>query len=191
MVDVEKCYFSSRLSYERMRIAEQVGDGEVVLNMFAGAGCFSFLVAKYSNAEKVYSIPVNPSAIRYMQENIRPNRVYEKVSYLLGDAKEIVERNLRHNVDRVLMPLPEKAFEYLPYALSALKEAGGWIHYYQFEHGKKKEDAIEKVKLKVSERLQSLHAAFAIQFGRIVRATGPNWYQVVLDIEVFEARGKQ
>jgi tRNA (guanine37-N1)-methyltransferase len=126
-----------------------------------------------------------------MQENIKLNRVYGKVSYLLGDAKEIVERNLRHNVDRVLMPLPEKAFEYLQYALSALKEVGGWVHYYHFEHGKKKEDAIEKAKLKVSERLKSLGAAFNIQFGRIVRATGPNWYQVVLDIEVFETRSKQ
>jgi len=36
---------------------------EVVLNMFAGAGCFSILIAKYSNAEKVFSIDVNPSAV--------------------------------------------------------------------------------------------------------------------------------
>jgi tRNA G37 N-methylase Trm5 len=54
------------------------------------------------------------------------------------------------------MPLPEKAFEYLPYALSALKKAGGWIHYYDFEYGKKKEDAVEEARLKVSERLLSL-----------------------------------
>jgi tRNA (guanine37-N1)-methyltransferase len=187
-VDVKKCYFSPRLSYERMRIAKQVGNGEVVLNMFAGAGCFSILIAKYSNAEKVYSIDVNPSAVRYMQENTKLNRVYGRVSCLLGDAKEIVERNLRRTADRVLMPLPEKAFEYLPYALSALKKAGGWIHYYDFEYGKKKEDAVEKVRLKVSERLLSLGAVFDIQFGRIVRATGPNWYQIVLDIEAFEAR---
>ena len=84
------------------------------------------------------------------------------------------------------MPLPEKAFEYLPCALSALKKAGGWIHYYDFVYGKKGEDAVEKVRLKVSERPSSLGAVFDIQSGRIVRATGPNWYQVVLDIEIFE-----
>lgn len=188
LVDVEKVYFSPRLSYERMRIAKQVGNGEVVLNMFAGAGCFSILIAKYSKAEKVYSIDVNPSAVRYMQENIRLNGVYGRVSSMLGDAQEIVERNLRRIADRVLMPLPEKAFEYLPHALSALKKAGGWVHYYDFEYGKKKEDAIERVRLRVSERFQSLGAAFEIRFGRVVRATGPNWYQVVLDIEVSEAR---
>jgi tRNA (guanine37-N1)-methyltransferase len=93
--------------------------------MFAGAGCFSILIAKYSKAEKVYSIDANPSAVRYMQENIRLNGVYGRVSSMLGDVQEIVERNLRRIADRVLMPLPEKAFEYLPHALSALKKAGG------------------------------------------------------------------
>jgi tRNA (guanine37-N1)-methyltransferase len=190
-VDVEKCYFSLRLSYEWMRVAKLVGNGEVVLNMFAGAGWFSILIAKYSNAEKVYSIDVNPSAVWYMKENIRLNRVYGRVSSLVGDAKEIVERNLRDTADRVLMPLPEKAFEYLPCALSALKEEGGWVHYHDFEYALKKEDAVEKVMLKVSERLQRLGVAFNISFGRVVRTTGPNWCQVVLDIEIFEARGKQ
>jgi len=190
-VDVEKCYFSPKLSYERMRIAKQVENGEVVLNMFAGVGCFSVLIAKYSNAERVYSIDVNPPAVRYMKENVRLNRVYGKVFSLLGDAKEIVGNNLRDTADRVLMPLPERAFEYLPYALLGLKEAGGWIHYYDFEYARKKEDAVKKVGLEVSERLQSLGAAFGITYGRIVRATGPNWFQVALDIEVFEPRGKQ
>jgi tRNA (guanine37-N1)-methyltransferase len=190
LVDVEECYFSPRLSYERMRIAKQVAIGEVVVNMFAGAGCFSILIAKHSNAKKVYSIDVNPSAIRYMQENIRLNGVFGRVSSLLGDAKEIVGRNLQGIADRVLMPLPEKALEYLPFALAALKKTGGWIHYYGFEYGKKKEWATAKIRLKVSERLQGLGAAFDIQHARIVRTVGPNWHQVVLDIRVFEVGGQ-
>jgi tRNA (guanine37-N1)-methyltransferase len=118
-----------------------------------------------------------------MKENVRLNRVYGKVIPLLGDAKEIIEDRLRCVADRVLMPLPEKAFEYLPYALLALKKSGGWIHYYDFEHASKNEDAVEKVKLKVANRLTQLGVNFEILFGRIVRATGPNWYQVVLDIK--------
>jgi len=55
-VDVEKCYFSPRLFYERRRIAEQVGNGEVVVNMFAGVGCFSIVIAKHSNVRKIHSI---------------------------------------------------------------------------------------------------------------------------------------
>jgi tRNA (guanine37-N1)-methyltransferase len=182
-VDVKECYFSPRLSYERMRIAKQVKDGEVIVNMFAGVGCFSIIVAKHSKAEKVYSIDFNPVAIRNMQENIRLNRAYEKVVPLLGDAKDIIEKRLSRLADRVLMPLPEKAFEYLPYASLTLKKLGGWIHYYDFEHASKNEDPMVKIKLRVAKRLHGLGADFQIPFGRLVRKTGPNWYQIVLDIK--------
>ncbi|MCL6578641.1 MAG: class I SAM-dependent methyltransferase family protein [Candidatus Bathyarchaeota archaeon] len=181
-VDVEKCYFSPRLFFERMRVARLVENGEVVVNMFSGVGCFSIITAKHSSAQKVYSIDVNRSAIQYLKENVRLNRVYGKVIPLLGDAKEVVETKLCHVADRVLMPLPEKALEYLPYALLALKKTGGWIHFYYFEHAKKNENPVEKVKAKVAEKLENLGVVFEIPYGRVVRTTGPNWYQTVLDI---------
>ena len=183
-VDVTECYFSPRLFYERMRIAKQVKSGEVVVNMFAGVGCFSIVIAKHSNAEKVYSIDINPACIQNMQENVRLNRMYGKVLPILGDAKETIEKGLCNVADRVLMPLPEKVLEYLPHALLALKKTGGWIHYYDFEHARKNANSVEKVKLKVAEKLRSLGVAFEISLGRVVRTTGPNWYQVVLDIAV-------
>jgi tRNA (guanine37-N1)-methyltransferase len=183
-VDVDKCYFSPRLYYERSRIARLVKSNEAVVNMFAGVGCFSIIIAKHANTAKVFSIDVNPTAIQFMHENIMLNRVYGNVIPLLGDAKAIIERRLQHVADRVLMPLPEKAFEYLPYALSALKTSGGWIHYYDFEHAEKTENPVEKTKLKVAEKLSSLNVAFEFPFSRVVRTTGPNWYQVVLDIHV-------
>jgi tRNA (guanine37-N1)-methyltransferase len=187
-VDVKKCYFSPRLSRERMRIAQQTKDGDVVLNMFAGVGCFSILIAKCTKAEKVYSVDVNPTAVEYMKENIRMNREFGKVIPILGDARSVIKENLRHKADRVLMPLPEKAIEYLSSALLALKESGGWIHYYGFEHAAKDEDPVEKTKLKVSDKLQDLGAFYEFSSGRVVRATGPNWYQIALDIKVGRSR---
>jgi tRNA (guanine37-N1)-methyltransferase len=183
-VDVKKCYFSSRLSYERMRIAKRVENGEVVVNMFAGVGCFSIIIARHSEVQKVYSIDINPIAVQSMRENVRMNRVYGKVSPFLGDAKEIIVKKLRHKANRVLMPLPEKAYEYLPYAILALKKTGGWIHYYDFGHAEKSENPIAKVHFRVAERLEGLGVKFNIPFGRVVRKTGPNWYQIVLDIRI-------
>jgi len=182
-VDVDKCYFSPRLFYERMRIAKLVRDGETLVNMFAGVGCFSLVIAKHSNAAKIYSIDINPIAVQYMRENVKLNRAFGRVIPIEGDAKEIILKMLHGVADRVLMPLPEKALEHLPYALLALKECGGWIHYYDFEHAIKGENAVEKVKLKAAQRLESLGVKFEIPFGRIVRTTGPNWYQIVLDIK--------
>jgi len=185
-VDLEKCYFSPRLYYERMRISRQVQPGEVVLNMFAGVGCYSIIIAKHSKPEKIFSIDINPAAIRYMRQKIKLNKIDEKVVSVQQDAKKVIEEDMQNVADRVLMPLPEKVYEYLEYALLALKPTGGWIHYYDFEHAKKDENPIGKIESKVSEKLQMLGVNFEVMFGRIVRATGPNWYQVVLDIRVKE-----
>jgi tRNA (guanine37-N1)-methyltransferase len=183
-VDLEKCYFSPRLSHERMRIAKLVETKETVVNMFAGVGCFSVIIAKHANPEKVFSIDVNPAAVQFMHENIRLNRVYDKVTPLLGDSKEIIYNRLQRVANRVLMPLPEKALEYLSCALSALKTSGGWIHYYGLEHAKKTESPTEKIKLKVEAALGALGVDFEVPFVRVVRSTGPNWYQLVADLHI-------
>jgi len=86
--------------------------------------------------------------------------------------------------DRVLLPMPEKALEYFPYALSALKTKGGWIHYYGFEHATKTKNPSEKVKLKLAGTLDSLGVDFELPFIRIVRSIGPNWFQLVADIHI-------
>jgi tRNA (guanine37-N1)-methyltransferase len=183
-IDLVKCYFSPRLSNERMRIAKMVEPKETVVNMFAGVGCFSIIIAKHANPEKVFSIDVNPAAFQFTQENIRLNRVYGKVTPLLGDSKDIINNRLQQVADRVLMPLPEKALEYLPCALSALKTSGGWIHYYGLEHAKKNESPAQKIKLKVAEALDSLGVDAEVPFVRVVRSTGPHWFQLAADVHV-------
>ena len=189
-VDVEKCYFSPRLSHERLRIASLVKGGETVVNMFSGVGCFSIVIAKTVSETKVFSIDVNPTAVQYMKENVRINRVYGKVIPLLGDSKDIINAQLQGKADRVLMPLPEKALEYLPYAVSALKKPNGWIHYYDFQHAAGNEKPVEKTKLKVAQKLDCLGVGYIFAFSRVVRSTGPNWYQTAVDIQVTSLQSK-
>jgi len=183
-IDLKRCYFSPRLVYERMRIAQQIQLDETVVNMFAGVGCYSILIAKHSRAERIYSIDINPIAVRYMRENIKLNKVGEQVISFQGDAKKVVEEKLRNIADRVLMPLPEKAYEYLDYAVLTLKPTGGWIHYYDFEHAERGENPIEKVEARVAKKLQDFGVSFETPFGRVVRTTGPRWYQIVVDIRI-------
>jgi len=181
-VDLARCYFSPRLSFERKRIADLVQPSENVINMFSGVGCFSIIMARQGEVGKVFSIDLNPYAVEFMRKNVRLNRVEGRAIPLLGDSAVLLKEQLRHAADRVLMPLPEKAYEYLDYALLALKPAGGWIHYYDFVHAAKGEEPVVKVKAKVAAKLSRLGVSYVIPFGRVVRASGPRWFQVVLDI---------
>jgi tRNA G37 N-methylase Trm5 len=167
-----------------MHIAHLVQPDETVVNMFAGVGCFSIIIAKHARAEKVFSIDANPVAVKFMEENIRRNRVYGKVVPLLGDSKAIIENRLQRCADRVLMPLPEKALAYLPCAVSALKASGGWIHVHAFEHALKTENPARKVRQKVTKTLDASGVNFEVPHVRLVRSTGPNWFQLVADVHV-------
>jgi tRNA (guanine37-N1)-methyltransferase len=182
-VDIRECYFSPRLGFERLRIANLVQDREVIVNMFAGVGCYSITVARHSGAAKVHSIDINPVAVKYMRENILLNKVVGRVVPIEGDAEATIEGRLQGSAHRVLMPLPERAADFLDSALSALRPQEGWIHYYAFEHADKKEDPVEKTKTKLLRRLRR-SVVCELPFGRIVRQTGPNWYQVAVDVRV-------
>ena len=182
-VDLSEVYFSPRLAFERMRVAKLVKDGEVIVNMFAGVGCFSIIIAKYSKASRIYSIDINPRAISLMEENIRLNKLEDRVTTMMGDAKEVLEKQFPDPVDRILMPLPSKAFEYLDAACLILKPRG-FIHYYDFIHTRDREHIPQKVVEKVNKKLVHLNRRYEVGSSRSVRTVGPNWYQVVLDLQV-------
>lgn len=186
-VDLATSYFSPRLSYEHLRIAKLVQPGEIVVNMFAGVGGFSIIIAKHSKADRIYSIDINPDAIRFMKENIHLNKVENRVIPIEGDAQVVIETGFAGKANRVLLPLPEKAYEYLNSAIKALKPSGGWIHYYDSTYAAERYDAIPKVVTKVSEKLENLKVDFKVPYSRIVRTVGSNWYQLVLDMLI---RGK-
>jgi len=180
-VDVAKTYFSPRLSTERQRIAGMVGENETIVNMFAGVGTYSVVIAKANKTCRVYSIDSNSAASELDRINAKLNKVQDRVFSICGDAVEVIKDSLAGQADRVLMPLPERAKEFVDSAVLALKEKG-LVHY--FAHikadGKK---ASQEIGLKVT------HETFAkydhhILGVRVVREVGPRMFQIVADVSV-------
>ena len=121
-VDLAKAYFSSKLSSERLRIAELVKDGENVLVLFAGVGPFAIVFAKHSNARKIVGIELNPAACKNFRENIKLNKVGENVECVQGDVNKVVRakpEKFSGKFDRVAMPLPKGAEDFLETAIKA------------------------------------------------------------------------
>ena len=181
-VDLAKAYFSPRLSHEHDRVASQVKEGETVIDMFAGVGPFSILIAKKRENVRVYAIDVNPDAVDFLKRNIAVNRVENKVVPILGDAGQVVKESLTGVADRVIMNLPETAIEHVDVACEAIKPEGGIMHYYEFTRAP---DPLEAAKVRLIEAVkQTNRSVKKILLARNVRATAPFEWQIVLDAQV-------
>jgi tRNA wybutosine-synthesizing protein 2 len=127
-LDVSKVLFCPGNLYERMRLPKIIKDGEVVVDMFAGVGQFTIPIAKHANPSLVYSIELNPVAYSYLCENVRINRVGQRVRPILGDCEKVAPRGV---ADRVILGLLHLSPIYLPLAIKVLKAEGGIIHYHE------------------------------------------------------------
>ena len=179
--DLAKVYFSPRLATERLRVTKQIKPGEVVVNLFAGVGCYSVLISKHSEASKIYSIDKNPEAVNYMRENIRTNKVGARVVPILGDAREVVKTRLMGKANRILMPLPELAREFFDIALLALKPEGGVVHFYDF--GKEPElfdPSLEFARITADTKGKKVE----LLESRAIRSYATKVYHIVLDLKI-------
>jgi tRNA (guanine37-N1)-methyltransferase len=181
-VDLAKAYFSPRLSYEHNRVASLVDESEKVLDMFAGVGPFSILIAKKHKNVHVYATEVNPEAFKLLRRNILANRVATNVEPLLGDVRQVAQKELKGAVDRVVMNLPEKAIEYVDVACHAIKSNGGIIHYYEFTDTS---DPLETAKKRLAEAVEQTNRKVEkILLSKIVRGVAPFTWQVVVDARI-------
>ncbi len=89
LVNVEKVYFSPRLSTDRLEIAKKIKEGENVLVMFSGVQPYPIVIAKHSKANLIISIEKNPSALFYSKENIKINKI-KNVIFFIDDVKNVL-----------------------------------------------------------------------------------------------------
>ncbi len=180
-VDVAKTYFSPRLSTERQRIADLVRDNELVVNMFAGVGTYSVVIARKNKTCKVYSIDSNSVANELCIENAKLNKVSDRVIPICGDASEVIKNQLAGVADRVLMPLPERAKDFVDPAVLALKD-NGIVHYFAHVKAESKKAAKEQGTADAGDAFHSYR--HDISKTTVVREVGPRIYQIVADVSI-------
>jgi tRNA (guanine37-N1)-methyltransferase len=173
-VNLQKAYYSPRLATEHNRVASQVKDGEVVVDMFSGIGPFALHIAKRVFA-KVYAIDINPDAVNLIKENIKINKIKGEIIPLCGDVRSFSDI-LKRKADRVIMNLPGEAMEYIDLALNFIKENGGVIHFYAFSKD------IEETKTHLISKLST--RKLDIINMKKVREVSPREWQIVIDLFV-------
>ncbi len=158
-LDPQKVYFSSRESTERLRVASQVKNNETVMVFFAGIGALPITISKHSKPSHVIGIEINPVAIKYFKKNVVLNKL-SNIVIVKGDVKKLAKQ-FYGQCDRVLMPLPESAKDYIDEAVKCLKR-NGIIQVYLFapistsasESNKNFDEEIKMIETNTKSRLK-------------------------------------
>lgn len=177
-LDLEKCYFSSRLGTERLRIANQVKDNEKILVMFSGVAPYPLVIAKNANPKILYGVELNPVAHKFAVENVQLNKMQNKIILFKGDVVEVVPK-LKQKFDRILMPMPKTALTFLETAFKASKK-GTIIHFYTFG----KEEEFKSIRNQIKEECKKHRKKCRIL--RTVKAGhyAPGVYRVCVDFKL-------
>lgn len=181
-ISIGQVFFSPRLSTERKRISLKIKKGEKVAALFAGVGPFPIIFAKKSKMAKAIAIELNPQAVKDMKENIKLNKVSDKVEPVLGDVKKLAKK-YKGKFDRAVMPLPKGGEDFLVDAIKYIKPSGGIVHYYQFTS---KEDPYKVPNAQIRKACSKLERKFRVVAKRKVRDFAPDIIQIVMDFKVWK-----
>ena len=150
--------------------------GEVIVDMFAGVAPFSIMIAHYASPSRIYANEKNAIAVALAKDNIKKNKVLDKVEIMQSDAKDLPSFISDH-ADRIIMNLPFRAHKYFSEALQIAKDICN-IHYYDM--GSKEE---------VLDRLEVLEAVardkgYVLQVGelRAIKSYSPREFYMGSDI---------
>ncbi len=167
-LDVSKIMWSKGNFNERRRISKIAKKNEIIIDMFSGIGYWSIPLAKYSRPKIIFAIELNPIAFKYLEENIRLNRL-ANITAIQGDcAKEIKKLP---KADRIIMGLLPSAKKYIKPAILRLKK-GGIIYYHGIAmDGKELLNDFGRAKVKLLRLTK-------------VKEYSPKKYHWVLDIKI-------
>lgn len=175
--NVETSYFSPRLGTERKRITEQIQPGETILVMFSGVAPYPLVISKNTKAKEIYGIEINPEAHKFAEKNVELNKS-KNITLFKGDVKQVVPK-LKKKFNRILMPLPKSAEDFLDTALKVAKK-GTIIHLYQFLE----ETEFEKAKQNIEQACKKAKKKYEII--RIVKCgqQSPRTYRICIDFKL-------
>jgi tRNA (guanine37-N1)-methyltransferase len=174
-LDVREVYFSPRLATERKRVMESVKDGEKILDMFCGIGPYPIVIAKNKDVD-ITAVDINESAIKYLNENIKLNKLKGNIRTYCGDVRE-VSAGFKTKFDRIIMNLPGLAYTFLDVSVNLIED-GGTINYYEFS------DSYEQGIKRLESACKQVGKEVEIINTRKVKSTSPGEWHVAIDSKI-------
>ncbi|MCD4846124.1 MAG: class I SAM-dependent methyltransferase family protein [Methanosarcinales archaeon] len=179
-LDLSLVYFSHRLGTERKRVVDTVRPQQKVIDLFAGVGPFSILIAKSVPGTSVVAVDKNPKAVQFLKENIRLNKL-DNVVAVEDDARQAANE-FRYCADHVIMNLPHSSREFLNSGMMVVKN-GGLVHFYDITpeddlYGTSWE-IIQDTAISIGRKVECVEK-------RIVRSYAPHQYNVYIGFRLID-----
>ncbi|MHA1111953.1 MAG: class I SAM-dependent methyltransferase [Promethearchaeota archaeon] len=121
--DFTKIMFAKGNITERRYLPQLVKPGEIIVDMFAGIGYFSLGIAKYAEPKQIFSIELNPVSFKYLEENVRINKLDKIITTIQGNCAEETLNLSKQGIqaDRIIMGVFPAPYEYIEHALTLVK----------------------------------------------------------------------
>ena len=176
--DIRDTFFSTRLSFERSRIAALSKKSENVMVMFAGVGPFAIELAIKNKDARIVAVEINRKAVRYMKENIRLNGI-KNIKAIAGNVKKLPQE-YENFADRIIMPLPKDSISFLDDIIRIGKKHCV-VHYYAFVEI---ENGVEKLEKTLRQFFSDKNVKFNVIMWRTVRPYSAKIMEIVIDFEI-------
>jgi len=178
LLDLSTVYFSARSGTERKRIADRVTSNEKVLVLFSGAAPFPLVIGHHCHPQSIIGIELNKIAHDYGKKNLRMNTSNCPITLINGDVSDVIPK-LNETFDRIIMPLPHMAQDFLSLALTVLKN-NGWLHYYDLKPKEYFKDSFKAINGACNNVKRSALNPELYICGH----TSPKTYRICVDVQV-------
>jgi len=170
-LDITKVMWSKGNHFERSRLVNLVRPGELIVDLFAGIGYFSLILAKHTKASRIICLEKNPDSFSYLVDNIVLNKLHN-VTAIEDDCRNFALK--KKKADRILMGYFPNTIKFLPAAMKLAKE-GTVMHYHDLTTDPKK--LALKIKRAAKGRVKILNV-------REVKKYSPSKRHYVFDLQV-------
>jgi len=177
LVDVNNVYYSPRLATERKRISELIEKDEDVLVLFDGCGPYSVTIANNNASCMVTGVEWNEKGVMLAKKSSQKNNVKDRTQYIKSDVEDIQEDI--GFFDRIVMPAPHNAEEYL-HVLKSVTKKCSYVHLYTFVDN----EEMEKKGQRLKKSLSTLFSSVSLTHHEVCGQKSPGVSRVCYDFSI-------
>ncbi|MFX0086924.1 MAG: class I SAM-dependent methyltransferase family protein [Candidatus Hodarchaeota archaeon] len=175
--DIKTTYFNPRLAEEHNRVAMLGSPREKILDLFCGVGPFALHCAKRFSC-RIIALDINTYAIYALKRSIIRNKLNGRIFPIIGEFPYIFQT--KKYFDRIIMNLPQKSVDFLPYAIKLIKKEG-IITLYQFIP---KSERPEKDICRLIAKKMGKVNSYKVLFNKVGREVSPSKVQMNVDLQI-------